>query len=298
MGRTALHRVPWKGIILFLLPVSVLYFLFFIYPLGFVFIIGLTQWNGVTAPQFVGLRNYLDLLQDPTFLLSVRNNFIWALSLGFGQIPLAALVAMILARKPRGWKFLRTMYFLPNVISQVAISMMWIAIYNAEYGALNKLLELVGYGHWARNWLGEIETALPAIILQQVLYIGYFMIIILAGAMAIPSSFYEASEIDGANVVQQELYITLPMLRGILVTSMTLAMAYGLRHFEATFLMTAGGPANSTSVMGIQLFNNMSFLRYGRANAIGSALIVLGVLVIVVLRNTLGRSEGISEIQQ
>lgn len=293
-----MYRTPWKGILFFLAPVCILYFLFFIYPLGFVFFTGLTQWNGVTAPKFLGLGNYKDLLTDPTFLLSVRNNAIWALSLGFGQIPLAALVAMILARRPKGWKVFRTLYFLPNVISQVAIAMMWIAIYNAEYGVLNKLLELIGYGHLARNWLGEIETALPAIILQQVLYIGYFMIIILAGAMAIPPSFYEAAEIDGASTLKQEWYITLPMLRGILVTSMTLAMAYGLRHFEATFLMTAGGPANSTSVMGIQLFNNMSFLRYGRANAIGSALIVLGVLVIVLLRNTLGRSEAIADIQQ
>jgi raffinose/stachyose/melibiose transport system permease protein len=293
-----MNKTPWKGIVLFLFPVAVLYVLFFIYPLGFVFILGFTQWNGVLPPQFIGLQNYSALLQDDTFLLSVRNNFIWAFSLGFLQIPLAALVALILARKPSGWKFFRTLYFLPNVISQVAISMLWLAIYNAEYGVLNKLLELVGYGYWARNWLGEIETALPAIILQQVLYIGYFMIIILAGAMAIPSSYYEAAEMDGASVLQQEWHITLPMLRSILVTCMTLAMAYGLRHFEATFLMTGGGPANSTSVMGIQLYNNMSYLRYGRANAIGTALILLGVLVIVTLRNTLGRSEDVSEALQ
>ncbi|HOV39134.1 MAG TPA: sugar ABC transporter permease [Spirochaetales bacterium] len=293
-----MNKTPWKGILLFLFPVAVLYILFFIYPLGFVFAVGFTQWNGVLPPQFIGLQNYSALLQDDTFLLSVRNNFIWAFSLGFLQIPLAALVALILARKPSGWKFFRTLYFLPNVISQVAISMLWLAIYNAEYGVLNKLLELLGYSSWARNWLGEIETALPAIILQQVLYIGYFMIIILAGAMAIPSSYYEAAEMDGASVLQQEWHITLPMLRSILVTCMTLAMAYGLRHFEATFLMTGGGPANSTSVMGIQLYNNMSYLRYGRANAIGTALILLGVLVIVTLRNTLGRSEDVSEALQ
>jgi raffinose/stachyose/melibiose transport system permease protein len=293
----ALHK-HWKGITLFLLPALILFTAFFIYPLGFVFSIGFTEWNGVTAPSFRGVKNFVDLAQNETFRLSVRNNFIWALSLGFLQIILAALVAMILTRKPAGWRVLRTVYFLPNVISQVAIAMLWMAIYNADHGILNQILTSLGLEHMTHNWLGEIETALPAIIAQQVLYIGYFMIIILAGTMAIPVSFYEAAEIDGANVWQQEIHITLPMVRGIMITAMTLAMAYGMRHFEATFLMTAGGPANSTSVMGLMLYNMMGHLDYGHANAVGAVLIILGGVLIVTIRSLLGRTDTAAEASQ
>lgn len=285
------------GIVLFLLPVLTLYALYFIYPLGFVFVTSTLEWNGVSAPEFVGLRNFVENFQDRTIQISLRNNFIWLFALGFVQIGLAALVAILLARKPRGWRFLRTVYFLPNVISQVAIAMMWAALYNAEYGAINAFLEMVGLEHMTHNWLGEIPTALPSILVQQVFYIGYFMIIILASTMSIPESYYEAAEMDGANVLQQEMHITLPMIKDILITTMTLAMAYGLRHFEATFLLTNGGPANQTSVLGIQLYKMLSYLDYGHANAVGATLVVLGVLMIVTIRS-LGRRSAASERMQ
>ncbi len=286
------------GIILFLTPVILLFAVYFVYPLGFVFVTSTLDWNGVSTPEFIGLRNFIDNFQNHTFQKSIRNNFIWLFALGFGQITLAAGVAMILARRPRGWRFLRTAYFLPNVISQVAIAMMWKAIYNAEYGALNQFLEIIGLSGWTHNWLGEIGTALPAVLIQQVFYIGYFMIIILASTMSIPESFYEAAQIDGANVFQQERYITLPMLVPILVTSTTLAMAYGLRHFEATFLLTDGGPANSTSVMGIQLYKMLKSIDYGHANATGATLVILGIIVIVVIRSTFGRAVNAGEAEQ
>ncbi len=292
-----LHK-HWKGIALFLFPVVALYAAYFVYPLGFVLYTSFVKWNGIVDMEFIGLKNYAGLLANRTFRVSIRNNFIWAASLGFVQVPLAAVVAMILARRPRGWRVLRTIYFIPNVISWVAIAMMWSAIYNAEFGLLNTFLEKVGLGGFARNWLGEIETALPAIIFQQVIYIGYFMIIILASLMGIPESLYEAAEIDGATVLQQERHITLPITRGILATAITLAMAYGLRHFEATYLLTNGGPANSTSVLGIVLYKRMSNLDYGEASATGVTLIGLGVLIILIIRNTLGRRDPASEITQ
>ncbi|MFP4331600.1 MAG: carbohydrate ABC transporter permease [Spirochaetaceae bacterium] len=285
------------GIVVFLMPVLVLYTMYFIYPLGFVFVTSTLDWNGISAPEFVGLQNFVDNFQDRTIQISLRNNFVWLFALGFVQIGLAALVAILLARKPKGWRFLRTVYFLPNVISQVAIAMMWAALYNAEYGAINAFLELIGLEGATRNWLGEIPTALPAILVQQVFYIGYFMIIILASTMSVPESFYEAAEMDGANVLQQELYITLPMIKDILITTMTLAMAYGLRHFEATFLLTNGGPANSTSVLGIQLYKMLSYLDYGHANAVGASLVILGVLMIVTIRFLGRRSSAADRVQ-
>lgn len=274
----------WKQIFLFLLPVLVLFGAYFVYPLGFVFVTSFTKWNGIAAPVFQGFKNYIDLFGDETFRLSLGNNIIWALVLGFVQIPLAAGMAMILARKPRGWKSFRTVIFLPNVISQVALAMMWLAIYNAEFGILNSLLEVVGLESLTKNWLGNMNTAFPAVIIQQIFYIGYFMIVILASRMGIAESYYEAAEIDGAGVFHQELHITIPMLKPILITTITLALAYGMRHFESTYLMTNGGPAHTTSVMGILLFRNLGALKYGEANTIGAILIVFGGATIAIIR--------------
>jgi raffinose/stachyose/melibiose transport system permease protein len=287
----------WKGIILFLLPIGAMYITFFIYPFGFVFVSSLAEWNGISPMDFQGFENYKDLLQGSTTQIAVRNNIIWALSLGFLQVGFAAIIAFILARQPRFWKTLRTIYFVPKVISMVAIAMLWKAVYNAEFGALNAVLSLITGQEWSHNWLGSFETALPAIIAQEVMYIGYFMIIIVAGVMAIPRTFYEAAEIDGASVLQQERLITLPMVWGIIVTAMTLAMAYGLRHFEATFLMTGGGPGHSTTTLALAMYDKIGARKLGQASSLGTILVIIGFTVIVTLNKTLGRKSLTGEDQ-
>ncbi|MGH0053857.1 MAG: carbohydrate ABC transporter permease [Sphaerochaetaceae bacterium] len=290
------NRWIWGARILFLLPVSLLFFFFFIYPFFFTVFTSFTSWRGIGAMKFNGLQNYSKLITDPTFQKALGNNVIWALSQGFIQVPLACLVAMILVRRPFGWKTLRTIYYLPNVISTVALAMVWVAIYNVD-GPLNALLSGL-FGMEKRTWLGNPDTALFAVIFQTVIYIGYFMIVLLASAMNIPRSLYEAAEIDGASTLVQEINITLPMLRGTLVTTMTLAMAYGMRHFEATFLMTGGGPAYATTTMGIDLYLKMDALRYSEASTSGVFLIIMGTLVITLLRKLFGSSDPMSEMAQ
>jgi len=297
MQAVGTHRSRvWTARVLFLLPVSVLFFFFFIYPFLFTIYTSFTSWRGIGSMKFNGLANYAKLLGDPTFRKALGNNVVWALSQGFIQVPLACLIAMILVRKPRFWRSLRTIYYLPNVISTVALAMVWVAIYNVE-GPLNAILGAL-FGAEKRNWLGNPDTALFAVIFQTVIYIGYFMIILLASAMNIPRSLYEAAEIDGASTFQQELSITLPMLRGSLITTMTLAMAYGMRHFESTFLMTGGGPAYATTTMGIDLYLKMDALRYSEASTEGVFLILMGTVVITVLRKIFGSSDPMSEMAQ
>jgi len=283
-------------ILLYLLPLALLFGAFFIFPLMFNVYTSLMKWKGGGEMSWNNFSNYGKLLGDDTFLLSMKNNLIWALSQGFIQIPLAMIIALILARNPKGWKLMRTVYFLPNVISTVAIAKVWVALYNPQYGAINGLLGFFGIP--GKNWLGNTDTALPAIIAMTVIYIGYFMIIILASIMNIPKELYEAAEIDGATTLQQELRITIPMIRGTLATSITLAMAYGMRHFETTYLMTGGGPAYSTSTMGIALFLKMDALRYGEASAAGIILIAMGSLVIVAIRRAIGKADPMTEAAQ
>lgn len=272
---------------LMLLPSAVLFVGFFAYPLLYVVYTSLFDWNGFTKPVFVGLANYSDLFRDRVFHISARNNVIWVFSLGLLQVGFAALAALILARRPRGWRFLRTVYFLPRVISAVAIALLWQTIYNAEYGALNAFFSWVAGYQVRHNWLGSYGTALPSIIAQQIFYIGYFMIIVFASTTTIPRSFYEAAEMDGASAFQQERYITLPMIRNTLVTSMTLAMAYGMRHFEPTFLMTSGGPGHSTSVLGLMMYKRIAQTKLGDAAAIGTVLVAIGVSLVLTVRRLL-----------
>jgi raffinose/stachyose/melibiose transport system permease protein len=283
-------------IALYLAPLVIFFVAFFIYPLVFNLYTSLMKWKGGGAMSFAGFANYAKLFRDESFLLAIKNNLIWALAQGFIQIPLAAIVAFILAREPKGWKALRTIYFLPNVISSVAIAMVWVALYNPQYGAINAIYKLAGGA--PKNWLGDPATALVSIIAMTVIYIGYFMIIILAAVMNIPKELYEAAEIDGASKLQQEFTITLPMTRGTIVTCMTLAMAYGMRHYETSYLMTGGGPAYATNTMGIALYNKMDALRYGEASAAGIVLILLGSVVIVLLRRFLGRKDPMADQAQ
>ncbi len=284
-----------KYIILFLLPVTVLLTVFFIYPIISILVLSFTEWNGIEPITFIGLNNFSELFGNSVFRTSIFNNLVWALSAALLQVPLACVIALILAREVKGWRTFRTLFFLPNVISLVALAMLWRAMYNPEFGVINNLLGVIGLEHLARNWLGELNTALPAVIFSYQIYIGYFMVIILAGALSIPKTLYEAAEIDGANVLQQEIYITLPSIRGVIVTAGTLAVAYALRQFETTFLMTAGGPANRTPVLGLYMYRQMAGFHYGKAAATGILMIVLGVFVITGLQKIFGKTDAAAD---
>jgi raffinose/stachyose/melibiose transport system permease protein len=273
------------GILLFMLPALVLFGLFFLYPVISVIFVSFTKWDGISAPVFTGLRNYRLLFEDPVFIRSVENNGIWAFSAAFVQVPLAAVAALILATKPWGWKTFRVIYFLPQIISGIAIAMLWSSIYNSEYGILNKILYLIGKGDLARNWLGNLHTAFPAILVYWILYMGYHMVIILADIINIPVSYYEAASIDGATAVQNAWYITIPSITPVsLCTCMTLAIVYGLRQFEQVFVLTGGGPANRTSVLVIYLYQQMKNNAYGLSSAAGVVLMVIGAAVILIIR--------------
>ncbi len=281
MKKSKLDKI---GMVLFLIPAIVLFVTFFIYPVSYVVITSFVKWDGVGAKEFVGLKNYKYLFTDDVFLKSIKNNVIWAFAGGFIQVPLATLVALILSKKPKGWKVMRTIFYFPNIISGLALAMMWLAIYNSEYGILNGILKLVGLGNLQKNWLGNMDTALPAMVIYWLFYIGYFMVIIMADISSIPETYYEAAEIDGASKIKQDLHITLPLIKGSICTCMTLSMIYGLRQFENVYLMTNGGPDNNTSVMVLYLFKEVSNMNYGLANAAGVILILVGSIFIITIK--------------
>ncbi len=269
----------------FLAPALALMLLFFVIPVIYVVVVSLLKWNGITAPTFRNVQNYILLFNDKAFTRSVLNNVIWALVAGFIQVPLAMVMAIILSRKPKGWKFFRTVYFFPQVISGIALAMLWRAVYNAETGLLNGLLQSVGLGHLACDWLGGLKTAFPAVLIYWIFYVGYYMVIMMADITTIDESYYEAATIDGATDFQQAIYITIPLIRKTsLLTCVTLASVLGLRQFEQVYMLTNGGPANTTSTMVLYMYKKMQDTNYGMASATAVILIFVGVVFIVCIR--------------
>lgn len=285
------ERSERLGLILFLLPVLILFIVFFVYPVIYLITMSFTKWSGFDAPVFTGLDNYIKIFSDNVFIRSISNNVIWALVAGFVQVPLALITAILLSYKPRGWKLMRTVYFFPHVISGVALATLWSAVYNAQYGMLNGLLRILGLGHLERNWLGSLETAFPSVLIYWVFYIGYYMVIILADIQGISQDYYEAADLDGANRIQQSIKITIPLAKNSIVTCMLLAMINGLRQFEQVYMLTNGGPANRTTVMVLYLYKEMQNYSYGTSSAAAVILICVGTIVILTLKNTIGRSD-------
>lgn len=279
------------GIVLFLLPALILFTVFFIVPLVSICYMSLFKWNGISAAQFTGFANYKALFLDSVFLRSIRNNVIWAFAACLIQVPLALLMALILSGKPKGWKIFRTVYFFPQVISGIAIAMLWSAVFNSEYGILNGLLRAVGLENLTKNWLGDPSTAFICVLLYGLLYIGYFMVIMMAGITSIDETYYEAARIDGANKLQMNIHITIPLIRYSIATCMTLAAVFGLRTFEQVYLLTNGGPANRTSVVVLYLYNQMRDNNYGGANASSVMLVLTGAFVIILIRKMLSEKK-------
>ena len=283
----------------FLAPALLMMLVFFVIPVIYVLVVSVLKWNGISTPVFVDIQNFLKLFRDKSFLRSILNNVIWALTAGFVQVFLSMVMAIILSRKPKGWKFFRTVYFFPQVISGIALATLWRAIYSADTGLLNGLLRAVGLGDAARDWLGTVQTAFPAVLIYWVFYVGYYMVIMMADITTIDSDYYEAATIDGATDFQQAIYITIPLIKKTsLLTCVTLASVLGLRQFEQVYMLTNGGPANTTSTMVLYMYKKMQDTNYGMASASAVVLILVGIIFIVCIRKLFeGRSEQAQQLR-
>ncbi len=275
-----------KGpLVAFLAPAVFLVVLFFVLPVIYVCVVSFLKWDGISEPVFRGISNFTKLFKDKAFVRSITNNVIWAAVAACIQVPLAMLMAIILSRKPKGWKFFRTVYFFPQVISGIALATLWRAVYNAETGLLNNMLTSLGMGSLACDWLGGIKTAFPACLIYWVFYIGYYMVIMMADITTIDDTYYEAATIDGATDLQQAIHITIPLIKNSsLLTCVTLASVMGLRQFEQVYMLTNGGPANRTSTIVLYLYKKLQDSNYGMAAASAVILIIIGALFIVCIR--------------
>jgi raffinose/stachyose/melibiose transport system permease protein len=266
---------------LYILPALVLYSAFVLAPFGHTAWISLHAWDGITPATWVGLDNYRDILTDD----QVRATFGHALVLivFYSALPLVLglLLAASLSRmRVRGLTFFRAVLFLPQVISLVAVGVIWKWILGPE-GSVNEALRGIGLQSAARPWLGDFGWALPSVGLvgTWVMY-GLAMVLLIAGVQKIPPSLYDAARVDGAGPVREFLAVTLPGLRNEIVVVLVLTTTTALRSFDLVYVMTQGGPGTSTEVPSYRLYNaafQTGQAGLGAAIGITLAIVIFGL---------------------
>ncbi|HEY9839294.1 MAG TPA: sugar ABC transporter permease [Candidatus Obscuribacterales bacterium] len=265
-------RQDWKWALLLLLPSLLGVGIFTAIPVLSSFALSFARWNMLSPAKFVGLQNYLALFADPLFWKVMLNTFNYAIVEVLLEVPIA--LGLAVAMNQPGWlsKAFRTVYFLPVVTSMVAIALVWNWIYDPQYGLLNAALKTIGLQ--PMEWLFNPKTALPALILLGVWKnVGYSMVIFLAGLQTIPEELYEAASLDGANAWQKFRNITLPQMGPTLFFVSVMATITAFQVFDPIYIMTQGGPENSTSTAVYWLYQNaFEFFNVGRASAIAYML--------------------------
>ena len=266
-----------KSIAIFVLPAFIIYFCFALIPIAYNIYLSFFETNLMEINDFVGLRNYTDLLKDGTFLKAFRNNITMVIGSLIAHMPLAMFFGNAIYKKIKGASFFQTVFFLPSVICGVAVGLTWTFIYNGNYGLLNAFLKLIGLGSLTQVWLSNKDVAIFCIIVVVMWqYVGYHMIIQLAAMRNIDAELFEAAEIDGATQWQQFKSITFPMIKPILKIDAVLIITGSLKYYDLIAVMTNGGPNHATEVMSTYMYyQGFNILRYGYSSAIGVILLIL-----------------------
>ncbi|MCL6442584.1 MAG: sugar ABC transporter permease [Alicyclobacillus sp.] len=272
--------MKYRQAMLYLAPALIFTAVFFVFPLLFIIYMSFTNWNGLGTPTFIGLANFKYLFSDDSFISSFINTLYWVLFAFVIHIPLALLTAMVLSRKPRGWRFFRAVIVFPNIISTTAVAFLWYFIFNPQIGFLNNVLIHLGLKSWTRSWLSGMHTALPGTMVPFLLYIGFTMLIFFTQISTIPTDYYEAASIDGATTIQQERLITIPLVNNAIVINMLFVAAYCLKMFEYPFIMTNGGPVNASMNLSLYIYEEMVVSQqYGLSMAAGVITLLVGIVI-------------------
>ena len=254
--------------------------------------------NVLSRPQdyrFIGLGNYLRLVHDPTFWLTLKNSLVWVFCSVSIQFVLGFLGALLLNAEFRGRAFYRTLNLLPWIIPGVVVGLVWEYIYQPNYGPLNDILKRLGLLTVPIAWLSQPATAMASVIFTNIWRgIPFFSIMILAGLQAIPDEVYEAATVDGASVTQRFWHITLPMLRPIIVVATATRIIWTFNYADLIFVMTSGGPANATQITSsYTLLTAYTDLDFGYAATLS---VVLLVIMLVFTALYLKISKGVESV--
>ncbi len=288
-----MHLVNRKrvAIVVGILPAFTMYAVFAIFPIMHSFYYALMNWDGFSNMTFIGLDNFKKLFQEPLFWNSVKNNIYVVLASVLGQVPIALFIALLLNRKLKGARIFRTVGFLPVVLSTVIISLTWSLIYNSQNGMLNGLLRTIGLEGLAQNWLGDTRWALMAVLVTIIWqFVGLYLIIFLAALQNIPEEILEVAKIDGASEWVTTWKITVPMIWDTIIVAVMLCISGSLKTFDLIYVMTKGGPAHSTEVMALYMFNEtFNKLNYGYGSAVSVCIFIFSLILILMVTKLFGR---------
>ncbi len=271
------------------LPYLIYFLAFVAYPLVFSFILIFHRWNVVTPMEFIGLKNFVRLFKDELFFKSIFNTLIF-LSI---HIPLQIIIALLFAQllnqhiKFRG--LFRAAYFLPVVVSGVVVTILWQQMYAYETGLINQVLFKSGFKKIP--WLISPELAMPSIaVMATWKNVGLYIVLFLAGLQSIPRELYEVAEIDGASSFQKFFKITLPMLNPTIVLVVVLSTIGGFSLFIEPYIMTGGGPMDSTLSAMLYIYNQAFYFNHmGYAATLGFFFATIILIVVIFQRKFIER---------
>jgi raffinose/stachyose/melibiose transport system permease protein len=274
--------------IAFLLPALVIYTAIVVLPIVQAAYLSLTEWNGVSPMRFVGAANYVDVFRDGVFLKSLVNNVVYILVVMSTQIVVGLVVAIMVSYLGGSRDLVRTLYFIPAVITVVAIAQLFRSIYSYEpTGLLNKLL--IGLGAKPIPWLSNYTTALPAVsFVEGWQFIGIYLIIFYSALIAVPTDIVEAAQMDGAVDLKLLFYVKLPYIRNVIGLSLILSLVGALRGFAVPLLLTRGGPGSQTEILATYMYKKaFQSIKLGYGSAVAVIIAVISFVgVILIQRST------------
>ena len=273
-------------IAVFLAPAIVFLTVFLLYPLIDSCNLSLLDWNGLgdgEGKRFIGLANWSRLLSDMLFWKALKNNLLLAFFSVLIQMPIALLLAVILDEASKGSRILKILYFLPLLMSSVALGVLFKNLYDPNFGPINAFFQAVHLDGWAQDWLGDRRFSLGAVIAVVCWQnIPFYMILFLAGLSSLPNELREAARLDGARETTIFWHIKLPHLQGTFRTAILLAVIGSLRYFDLVFVMTDGGPEGASELMATYMFRTVfSAFQLGYGSTVASAMFLVVVLVAV-----------------
>ncbi len=296
MNRAQFKEHCWG--LAFVAPPFIGFLLFMAFPIGFAFLASLTKWNGMNNlfDNFVGFRNYVRLFSDPKFWKVLLNTMIYMIGIPIGMI-LALVIAVGMNRKIKGIKILRTLYYVPVVSSLVAVAILWMWVFNYDYGLFNSIIKLISGKH-GPNWLGDPFWVKVSMIIFMVWKgLGGSIVLYLSGLQSIPADYYEAAKLDGASGWQIFHYITIPLVSPVTFYLLITGLIGGFQVFVEVLVMVPNGGLNYSAATVVFYLYDKAFSNNQMGYASAMAFLLAIIIFIVTAINFKGQEKWVHTIQ-